>query len=196
MLPAPFDTLDDRSLARIDLAKGDHVFRQGDAAKGIFFVLSGEITLARVTKDGTQVVMHNAFEGEFFAEASLYSDHYHCDALCSAPSTVFRLSKPAILARQRKDAVFAQGIARRLAMQVQDYRQLLTLHAVKSANERVLQAVALGKLAGSVTQFASQIGLTREACYRALRDLTSQGLLVKTGRGQYAPTPRSKKHLS
>ncbi len=47
----------------------------------------------------------------------------------------------------------------------------------------------LGKLTGSVTQFASQIGLTKEACYRALRDLSDQGFLIKTGRGRYAPTP-------
>lgn len=110
------------------------------------------------------------------------------DAVCSAPSEVERISKQTILLRLREDAAFSEGITKRLAMQVQDYRQLLTLHAVKSANERVLLAVALGKLTGSVTQFASQIGLTKEACYRALKDLSDQGLLVKTGRGSYAPT--------
>jgi predicted transcriptional regulator len=92
--------------------------------------------------------------------------------------------------RLREDTAFSEGITKRLAIQVQDYRQLLTLHAIKSANERVLLAVALGKLNGSVTQFASQIGLTKEACYRALKDLSDQGLLVKTGRGSYAPTPQ------
>lgn len=66
------------------------------------------------------------------------------------------------------------------------------LHAVKSANDRVLLAVQLGKLTGSITQFATQIGLSKEACYRALRELSDQGLLIKTGRGRHAPTPRSK----
>jgi CRP-like cAMP-binding protein len=120
----------------------------------------------------------------------MYSDHYHCDAVCVASSEVVRVSKQAILLRQREDATFSEALTKRLAMQVQDYRQLLTLHAVKSANERVLLAVASGKLTGSVTLFASQIGLTKEACYRALRDLSDQGLLVKTGRGSYTPTPR------
>ncbi|MFY0695686.1 Crp/Fnr family transcriptional regulator [Lentibacter algarum] len=190
MLPPPFDALDVNSLSRLRCAQGDHVFRQGDPTMGIFFVKSGNVCLTRVTESGNAVTIHNARAGDLFAEASIYSDHYHCDAVCSAPSEVVRISKQAILLRLREDTAFSEGITKRLAIQVQDYRQLLTLHAIKSANERVLLAVALGKLNGSVTQFASQIGLTKEACYRALKDLSDQGLLVKTGRGSYAPTPQ------
>ncbi|MGH1417163.1 MAG: Crp/Fnr family transcriptional regulator [Pelagimonas sp.] len=190
MLPPPFDALDVNSLSRLRCAQGDHVFRQGDPTMGIFFVKSGNVCLTRVTESGNAVTIHNARAGDLFAEASIYSDHYHCDAVCSAPSEVVRISKQANLLRLREDTAFSEGITKRLAIQVQDYRQLLTLHAIKSANERVLLAVALGKLNGSVTQFASQIGLTKEACYRALKDLSDQGLLVKTGRGSYAPTPQ------
>lgn len=195
MLPSPFDTLDDQSWSRMQFAKGGHVFRQGDATNGIFFVISGGICLTRVTASGNAVTIYNAYAGDLFAEASIYSDRYHCNAICSAPSEVIRVSKQAILSRQHQDAGFSDGITKRLAMQVQDYRQLLTLHAVKSANERVLLAVALGKLTSSVTQLASQIGLTKEASYRALRDLTDQGLLLKTGRGQYVPTPRGQERV-
>ena len=190
MLPPPFDALDVNSLSRLRCAQVDHVFRQGDPTMGISFVKSGNVCLTRVTESGNAVTIHNARAGDLFAEASIYSDHYHCDAVCSAPSDVVRISKQAILLRLREDTAFSEGITKRLAIQIQDYRQLLTLHAIKSANERVLLAVALGKLNGSVTQFASQIGLTKEACYRALKDLSDQGLLVKTGRGSYAPTPQ------
>lgn len=183
--------MDENSLSHQRCAQGDHVFRQGDPTQGIFFVKSGNVCLTRVTEFGNAVTIHNAQTGDVFAEASIYSDHYHCDAVCSAPSEVVRISKQAILLRLRANTAFSEGITKRLAMQVQDYRQLLTLHAVKSANERVLLAVALGKLTGSVTQFASQIGLTKEACYRALKDLSDQGLLAKTGRGRYVPTPRA-----
>ncbi len=195
MLPSPFDTLDVNSLSHLRCAQGDHVFRQGDPTKGIFFVKSGNVCLTRVTESGNAVTIHNAQPGDMFAEASIYSERYHCDAICSAPSEVIRISKRDILLRWREDAMFSEGITKRLAIQVQDYRQLLTLHAVKSANERALLAVALGKLTGSVTQFASQIGLTRETCYRALRELSDQGLLVKTGRGRYAPTPQEEGRL-
>ncbi|MGR1580838.1 Crp/Fnr family transcriptional regulator [Thalassobius sp. S69A] len=195
MLPAPFNALDKKSLSQTVYETGDHVFRQGDPAKGIFFVLSGAVCLTRVTESGNAVTIFNAHSGDMFAEASLYSDCYHCDAMCTVPSRVIRVAKQAIVSRQREDSAFSDAITKRLAAQVQSYRQLLTLHAVKSAHERVLLAVELGKLTGSVTQFASQIGLTKEACYRALRDLSDRGLLIKTGRGRYVPAPRGKGRL-
>ena len=188
MLPEPFDKIDLHSLTDMRCQKDAYVFRQGDLTKGLFFVVSGCVCLTRVTESGNAVTIFNAEAGDMFAEASIYSAHYHCDAICSAPSEVIKVSKRAILQRLSEDPAFSEGITKRLAVQVQDYRQLLTLHAVKSANERVLLAVSLGKLTGSVTRFASQIGLTKEACYRALKDLSDQGLLVKTGRGHYAPT--------
>jgi len=173
MLPTPFGALDEKSLSQMRYSIGDHVFRQGDTTKGIFFVASGGICLTRVTESGNSVTIYNAQTGDMFAEASIYSDHYHCDAICTAPSEVVRISKQAIQKQLREDTAFSEGITKRLAVQVQDYRQLT----------------------GSVTQFANQIGLTKEACYRALRDLSDRGLLTKTGRGRYAPTPRSEDRL-
>ncbi|PIB24554.1 hypothetical protein BFP76_05005 [Amylibacter kogurei] len=186
MLPEPFDLLKEDANTILILAKGDHAFRQGDKTRGVFFVVSGAICLTRMTEAGAAVTLQNAKAGDMFAEASLYSDHYHCDAVAVAPSQVIRLSKSAIQTRQREDAVFSERLTKRLATQVQNYRQLLTLHAVKSARERVYLAVASGRLRGSVTQLASEIGLTKEACYRALKDLTDQGALSKSGRGEYA----------
>lgn len=185
MLPEPFDCLSEDSCTSFTLAKGDHVFRQWDETKGLYFVVSGEICLSRMTEAGTLVTLHTAKSGGMFAEASLYSDHYHCDAVAVTTSVVIRLSKRAIQTRQREDAAFSESITRHLALQVQDYRQLLTLHAVKSAQERVYLAVAGGRFRGSVIQLASEIGLTKEVCYRALKDLTDQGTLNKTGRGKY-----------
>lgn len=137
MLPAPFDTLEDQSWSRLTYPKGDHAFRQGDATHGVFIVVSGIVCLTRVTESGNAVMVHNSQAGDMFAEASLYSDFYHCDAICLSPAEVIRVSKQAILKRQRRDAAFSEAITRRLAVQVQDYRLLLTLHASKSANDRV-----------------------------------------------------------
>lgn len=189
MLPEPFNSLDEQDLSVSHHSKGDHVFRQGDPTKGLFFVISGEVCLTRVTEAGNQVTIFNACAGDTFAEASIYSETYHCDAVCILSSEIVQISKRAIRNRQQKDAAFSEALTKRMALQVQSYRQLLTFNAVKSANDRVYLAVTSGMLIGSVTQFASQIGLTKEACYRALRDLTAQGALVKTGRGKYIPSP-------
>ena len=191
MLPTPFNSLDEQELSVSHLSKGDYVFRQGDPTKGLFFVISGEVCLMRVTEAGNHVTIYNARANDTFAEASIYSEAYHCDAVCPSPSEIVQISKKAVRIRQRKDAAFSEALTKRMALQVQSYRQLLTFNAVKSASDRVYLAVTSGMLSGPVTQFASQIGLTKEACYRALRDLTTQGMLIKTGRGRYIPSRRN-----
>ena len=34
------------------------------------------------------MILHSAYRGEFFAEASLFADAYHRDAVAAAPSSV------------------------------------------------------------------------------------------------------------
>jgi hypothetical protein len=98
---------------------------------------------------------------------------------------VQHISKAATLKQLSTDKDFALAFTALLARQVQSYRFLLEITAIKSAEERVLAAVAAGYLNGAVTEFATRIHLTHEACYRALRTLCNQGRLMQMGRGQY-----------
>src|SRR5204863_5651112 len=68
------------------LAAGETLFNQGDAAIAIFQVESGRLRLVRRTSDDHLVILYTARRGEFFAEASLFADTYHCDAAATAPS--------------------------------------------------------------------------------------------------------------
>jgi CRP-like cAMP-binding protein len=67
------------------LAPGELLFRQGDPATAIYKVESGRLRLIRRTVDDHLVTLHTARRGEFFAEASLFADAYHCDAVAAAP---------------------------------------------------------------------------------------------------------------
>lgn len=49
-----------------------YLFRQGDEPFAIFKLLSGQLSLVRVTPDGSEVPMHTVQAGEFFAEAALF----------------------------------------------------------------------------------------------------------------------------
>src|SRR5215467_360088 len=70
------------------LAPGELLFRQGDPAAAIYKVESGRLRLIRRTVDDHLVILHTARRGEFFAEASLFADAYHCDAVAAAQSIV------------------------------------------------------------------------------------------------------------
>lgn len=188
-LPEPFSSMPGAACRRILLQKGQHAFHQGDAAHGFFMVESGSIELRRVTENGVTVVIHTARPGESFAEASLFSATYHCDAVALEESRLVEISRTEVLGRLQSDAEFAIALSQRFATQVQGYRRRLELLAIRSASERVYCALADGLLTNDIKTFASEIGLTHEAVYRALAKLTSQRKILKTARGCYQTLP-------
>tara|TARA_R110001599_G_scaffold37173_23_gene115720 strand:- start:432 stop:1031 length:600 start_codon:yes stop_codon:yes gene_type:complete len=185
MLPMPFNSLPRTALKRNSIVKGDILFRQNDSPAALFFLQSGHMQLLRHTENGESIIIHNAFAGQTFAEASLFSSHYHCDALAVEPCELVCMDKARILQTMQQNALFALALSARFAGQIQAYRRRLELLAIRSADQRVFAAIADGMLTGSVKSLAAEIGLTHEATYRTLAKLTARGALVKTGRGTY-----------
>ena len=173
--------------SKLEYHSGGHLFRTGDPTSGFFFLEQGTITLIRETRAGDEVVIHRAFSGECFAEASLFSDSYHCDAVAQTDCVLLKVDRDKTLSWLEDHPHEAIQLIAYLAKQVQDYRRLLELRAIRSATERVLAAVSDGMLRGNIITFASQIGLTHEATYRALARLTRERRLTKVGRGDYRP---------
>lgn len=185
MIDEIFESLPDTAIRVLPMSAGDVLFRQAEPTTGLFRVRLGCITLRRTTAAGDTLTLHRATAKELFAEASVFSDAYHCDAICTAEGEVQHICKFATLDQLAKNQAFALAFSALLARQVQSYRLLLEITAIRSAKERVLAAVSAGYLESAVTEFATRIHLTHEACYRALRALCDDGRLIKTGRGTY-----------
>lgn len=170
------------------LAAGTILFRQGDKTFGIFRLISGRITLNRVTPAGTEVVMHTVRSGELFAEASMFSTHYHCDALAIQDSEVLFYPNVELARQLQENAGELWAFTAELAQRVQGLRARLEIRQIRSAPERVLQSVRLRcdssgvwKMDGTLKQFAEEIGLTHEALYRALATLERERAIVRNG---------------
>jgi CRP-like cAMP-binding protein len=171
------------------LEANEALFRQGDRASAIFEVEQGRLRLVRRTVDDHLVVLHTARAGDLFAEAALFSDTYHCDAMAVAPSRVRTYPKDALLAVLRRDPALFEAFAARLAHQLQALRARLELRNVRSARERLLHYLALVagpdgrtvKVDGLLQDIAFDLGLTREAFYRTLATLESEGLIERRG---------------
>src|SRR5947207_9585664 len=71
-----------------DLVAGATLFRQGDPATAVFVIERGRLAMVRHTPDGRRVTLFTAGAGESFAEAALFSEVYHCDAVAEIPSRV------------------------------------------------------------------------------------------------------------
>lgn len=180
-----FSRISETDVRQLTITSGDVLFHQSEPTTGLYRVIQGCVTLRRTTEAGDELTLHRATSGDFFAEASVFSDLYHCDAVCTLSGKVQRISKSAVLTKLSHDPEFAVSFSALLARQVQTYRHLLEITAIKSAEERVLAAIAEGYLMGTVVEFATRIHLTHEACYRALRLLCKKNRLKQTGRGKY-----------
>lgn len=172
------------------LAAGEALFHLGDKTRGLCEVLSGRVRLSRVDRSGREIILHIAGPGETIAEASLFSNVYHCDAIASTKATVRLYPKQAVLAAFDKDRKAARAFTATLARQVMNLRTRIEQRNIRSARERVrhflrLNAGADGRavsLNGTLKDAAAELGLTHEALYRTLAALERAGEIKRTGR--------------
>ena len=186
-LPA---SLEAGSVARV-LAPGELLFRQGHRAGAIYKVETGRLRLIRRTIDDRLVILHTARRGELFAEASLFAETYHCDAIAAVQSSVRVYPKESVIKALRADPALAEAFMARLAYQLQELRARLELRNIRSARDRVLQYLRLragihGRsitIEGQLQDVAAEIGITREALYRTLATLEAEEYLTRTENG-------------
>jgi CRP-like cAMP-binding protein len=170
-----------------ELVAHELLFRQGDPVVAIYLVETGRLRLVRRTVDDHLVNLHTANAGELFAEAALFSDQYHCDAVAVVPSRVRVLAKPTLRAAMRADPKVSEAFTARLARQLQSVRARLELRNIRSARRRLLEHLALAagpdgrtvRLEGPLQDLAADLGLTREALYRTLASLEAAGVIAR-----------------
>ena len=169
------------------VAAGEAVFRQGDATVAVYRVEQGRVRLVRHLEDGSSVALHVARAGDGFAEAALFSEIYHCDAVAEVDAVLTQAPKADLLAALEADSRASLAFARMLATQVRDLRARLELRNIRAAPERILAWLKLQasgtppmvRLDRPWTEIAAEIGLTHEAIYRALAALERDGRIER-----------------
>ena len=176
-----------RETARLrECAAGETLFRQGERPKAMYCVLDGEVRLLRRSPKGGEVVLQRS-RGGFFAEASLESKAYHCDAEAMAASRLLAFPIRAFREALDHDAAFRNAWMAQLAREVRRLRARCERLSLHSAAERILHAIASEGTAGTLVlaqsrkAWAAELGLTHEALYRALARLQAEGTLVLDG---------------
>jgi CRP/FNR family transcriptional regulator, dissimilatory nitrate respiration regulator len=147
------------------------LFHEGDFVKDIFIVMEGEIQLVRIQPNGLAVVLQRAGPGAVLAEASVFSDRYHCSALARTPARARGVVKREFLETFQEDSQFARAWAGRLAREVQASRLRSEILSLKTVAARLDAWLAWnGELPakGEWNQIASDIGVSPEALYREM----------------------------
>ena len=167
----------------------EFVFRQGSPAHSIFAVEKGQVKLERSTIEGRTALMHRIQAGDSFAEAALFSDVYHCNAITTKPSEVILFPKEDVLNALCDNPPMALKYISHLSSQVRALRTRLELSNILSARERILQFILVyiepGKreifLKSTLKDFAAELGLAHETLYRELKTLEKEGVIKRKG---------------
>ena len=152
------------------VSAGSWLFYRGDAVRSVFFVVSGEIELLRHTSSGKPAVLQRATAGSVLAEASLFSDAYHCDAIATQPSQVAQVPRAVMVELLKRDVAFAATWMTHLAHQIQAARLRSEILTLKTVSQRLDAWLAFndGEFPerGQRIALARQIGVSPEALYR------------------------------
>lgn len=169
------------------LDAGEMLFCREDRPAGLYVVESGEIRLSRTDAEGRETTLFTARAGDTLAEASLFSDVYHCDAVANRATIVRLFPKAAMLAAFAEDPASAQAFMAALARQVMTLRTRLENRNLRTARERVMHHLGLRAtgaervihVSGSLKEMAAELGLTHESLYRTLASLEAEGAITR-----------------
>src|ERR1041385_4049847 len=154
-------SLDETKLERKSLARNELLFRQGDKVRAIYFIEAGRLRLDRNTFDGRSLVCGTGSAGEFFVEAALFAEIFHCDAVATEASRVRIYPKVAVLEALNTDPASAIPFLKRMSHQVIEARQRLELMKIRSAEERVLLYLDLHAGVEGAVKIIIELNVTR-----------------------------------
>ena len=178
--------LSDLKTENLSLKKNDILFLQNDKVLNMYFIKAGRLKLQRETLEGFQVIQHIAFKGEVIAEASLYSQRYHCSAIADTKSEISYLRKIDLLNYFEKNPGAMSQLLMLYAHQIKSLRAINEIKNIRSAKERTLaflrnemDAESEVKLSISLKDVAYRIGLTHETFYRTLKELEKAQRIIR-----------------
>jgi CRP-like cAMP-binding protein len=149
---------------------GAPLFHCGDTVEEMHFVLTGSIHLVRHQSDGSILILQRAGPGSILAEASLYSETYHCDAVASGPAVTRVYSKAGLKRLLSNSPEISDIWANFLAQELQRTRLRSEILSLKTVAERLdAWIVWHGDSIAEKGQWklvANQIGVSPEALYR------------------------------
>ncbi len=175
-----------------EFKKGEVIFREGDAAPGIFIVGRGLVRIYKLAATGKEHVLHLAGPGMTFAEVAVFGG-FPCPATAEAVEDTECVLLPAepLSKALREDHRLCLQILSSMAMWVRSLVSLLEDIVLRDAVGRVAgyllqvhsQQGATISLPALKKHIASHLNLTSETLSRTLRQLREDKLITETQNG-------------
>ncbi|WP_197089211.1 Crp/Fnr family transcriptional regulator [Puniceibacterium sp. IMCC21224] len=126
---------DDAPLRAVE--QGMVLFRRGDSITSMYLVQSGAVALERPLEDGTVLTLHVAMAGNALAEASLFAEAYHCDAVVRAPAQVAIMPRANFLSALHNQPGAALSLIETHAREVQAQRARIEILRLRRVSDRL-----------------------------------------------------------
>jgi len=169
----------------------DALFREGDAAHGIFIVLAGEVRVVRASR-GRRHVFHTERRGGTLGEAPFFDGApYPATAIAQTAVEVLYVNRDGLSRAQRASpdvALFFLGrLAGRVRLLLDRIDRLATADVETRLCAYLLDRDALAEhsiIAITQESLAEELGTVREVVMRALRLLREKRIIKSLGRGK------------
>lgn len=179
--------------------KDSFLFREGDCADGVFYILSGKVQVGKITPDGREITFQICHSGDFISEVRLFCalSTYKLQAKVIEDSVCAKISKEDLEERLMLTPGLAVEFLKMMSTQQQKnqtkFRDLL-LHGKKGALYstliRLTNTYGIDEKNGILIdlpltnqELANFCGMSREVVNRLLSGLKSEGVLsIKNGK--------------
>jgi CRP-like cAMP-binding protein len=176
------------SISYRNLLPGEFLFKQGEPSETIFALESGQVRLQHFTKTGQQISCYAVHPGEYFAEATLFTNTYIWTAVAEQQSRVAMLPKSVFLQALQQDAGLALSFITQACHHLQTATILMELRGMHSARERVMSYLEHFLIPPNDTVYldrplkdvASDLNLTPEALSRTLKQFQEEGIISRS----------------
>lgn len=179
-------------------ARGELLFHRGDAPRGFFVVLSGQIKLGFASAQGNEKVVEIIGPQQTFGEAVMFLERpYPVFAEALQDSLLLHIGSDAVFRLLDDDRLFARKLLAGLSLRLHALIQDVETYSLRSSAQRVvgylLECAAQQRertpgaetriaLPASKQVIASRLNLTPETLSRVFHDLSAHGLIEVSGK--------------
>ncbi len=178
------------------LTKGEMLFHKGDAPRGFYLIVFGQIKLAFPSTQGNEKVVEIVGPRQSFGEAVMFMDRpYPVFAESLGDTLLLNIPKSAVFELLERDASFARRMLAGLSLRLHSLVQDVESYSQRSSSQRVIgylleHAAQVGGSEGetavalptSKQVIASRLNLTPETLSRVFHDLAEAGLISVHGK--------------
>jgi len=194
-----FRMLDERQLEEVTSATqpirattNTCVINQGDAPKGVYVVVYGQVKIGFDRKDGSEKTLAILGQNKCFGLGEMLLDRAHLAFVkTTTDSMLVHTTREKVLEVAKDNFSFAQELMVCVGRQLYTLTRDIESYSLQTAKQRLAgyllrqsqyQAVDCVELIASKTLIASRLSLTPETLARLLHDFSSEGLITVMGR--------------